>query len=294
MAERAEAGARRAPARREATCWRRRARIGSTPIASPRALESAPQAHRASGRRHVHPAFVTRLLQRCAGATETTASRLQRQLDAALAARGQTIEDAIRAEGQHQAAAAGVDGEPDRQPAADRRRSTGASSSRASAWSSRCCSAIRPASTAGWTSAAATAIATPSRSWPSRPAKGSCVLALKSVERARQVAEPTPDARAAHVGYHLIGGGRRQFERSVAWRPDSGAARPAARSSRCATPGYLGHDRRRHRRCSSPLAVRYACAHGWRGAPLVARRAADARPGQRAGDPARSARRSAS
>src|SRR4029434_5273502 len=49
--------------------------------------------------------------------------------------------------------------------------------------------------------------------------EGQLLLALKSVERARQVYVKTPDARDAHVGYHLIGAGRRQFERSVAWQP---------------------------------------------------------------------------
>jgi cyclic beta-1,2-glucan synthetase len=46
---------------------------------------------------------VTRLLQR-SRALGAIASALHQQLEAALAARGQTIEDAIRAEGQHQAA----------------------------------------------------------------------------------------------------------------------------------------------------------------------------------------------
>src|SRR5215207_4427920 len=52
---------------------------------------------------HVHHAFVTRLLQR-ARALGAIASGLHHQLEQALAARGETIEDAIRAEGQHQAA----------------------------------------------------------------------------------------------------------------------------------------------------------------------------------------------
>src|SRR5436190_2206699 len=51
---------------------------------------------------HVHHAFVTRLLQR-SRALGAIASGLHRQLDEALAARGQTVEDAIRAEGQSQA-----------------------------------------------------------------------------------------------------------------------------------------------------------------------------------------------
>src|SRR4030095_3721834 len=52
---------------------------------------------------HVHPAFVTRLLQR-SRALRAIGSGLHRELEVALAGRGQTLEDAIRAEGQHQAA----------------------------------------------------------------------------------------------------------------------------------------------------------------------------------------------
>ena len=48
------------------------------------------------------------------------------------------------------------------------------------------------------------------------------LVALKSVERARQVHVRTPGDRAAHVGHHLIGAGRKPFERSVAWQPDVG------------------------------------------------------------------------
>src|SRR4029077_14505475 len=43
--------------------------------------------------------------------------------------------------------------------------------------------------------------------------EGQLRVAVKSVELARRVAEATPDARGAHVGEHLIGNGRRQFER---------------------------------------------------------------------------------
>ena len=50
----------------------------------------------------VHPAFVIRLLQR--SREHETAASLRRELDAALASRGQTIEDAIRSEARHQAA----------------------------------------------------------------------------------------------------------------------------------------------------------------------------------------------
>jgi cyclic beta-1,2-glucan synthetase len=45
-------------------------------------------------------------------------------------------------------------------------------------------------------------------------------IALRAVESARLAAEAEgPSARAAHVGYHLIGGGRRGLEADVAFRP---------------------------------------------------------------------------
>jgi len=45
-------------------------------------------------------------------------------------------------------------------------------------------------------------------------------VALRAVESARQAAETeATGARAAHVGFHLIGGGRRELEADVAWRP---------------------------------------------------------------------------
>jgi len=45
-------------------------------------------------------------------------------------------------------------------------------------------------------------------------------VALRAVESARQAAAVDgATARAAHVGYHLIGKGRRQLEADVAWRP---------------------------------------------------------------------------
>ena len=44
-------------------------------------------------------------------------------------------------------------------------------------------------------------------------------VALKSVESARQAAEQNPQDRAAHVGHHLIGRGRRDLETDVAFRP---------------------------------------------------------------------------
>ena len=65
-------------------------------------------------------------------------------------------------------------------------------------------------------------------------------VALRSVESARQAAElQSPDDRAAHVGYHLIGNGRRDLETDVEYRP-----RLAGRARRFifahATAFYLG------------------------------------------------------
>jgi cyclic beta-1,2-glucan synthetase len=47
-------------------------------------------------------------------------------------------------------------------------------------------------------------------------------VALKAVENARHNQERVPDDRSAHVGWHLIGGGRRQLERDVGYRPKLG------------------------------------------------------------------------
>jgi cyclic beta-1,2-glucan synthetase len=65
-------------------------------------------------------------------------------------------------------------------------------------------------------------------------------VALRAVESARQAAETEgPSARAAHVGHHLIGKGRRGLEADVAYRP--GLAKGLRRSAFAhATSGYLG------------------------------------------------------
>ena len=97
--------------------------------------------------------------------------------------------------------------------------------------------------------------------------EGQLRVALKSVERARQVAEQKPDDRGAHVGYYLIGGGRRQFERGIGWSPGFGQ-RLRRLFFRRATPGYLGTIS-----AGTGLlvaaALAYAYAYGWRGAELV-------------------------
>ncbi len=65
-------------------------------------------------------------------------------------------------------------------------------------------------------------------------------VALRAIESARQAAERLgADARSAHVGYHLIGTGRRELESDVAHHPP-----PSRRLKRLAlahaTPLYLG------------------------------------------------------
>ena len=113
--------------------------------------------------------------------------------------------------------------------------------------------------------------------------EGQLRVALKSVERARQVAEQTPDARGAHVGYHLIGGGRRAVRAERRLAPDRQAAHPPVRSS----PGDAGlprHDRARHRGAGRGGASPTPHAHGWRGAALVVVALLTRRAGQRADD----------
>jgi len=65
-------------------------------------------------------------------------------------------------------------------------------------------------------------------------------VALRAVESARQAAESEgPSARAAHVGHHLIGKGRRGLEADVAYRP--GLVKAFRRSAFAqATSVYLG------------------------------------------------------
>jgi cyclic beta-1,2-glucan synthetase len=183
-----------------------------------------------------HPAFVIRLLQR--SREHETAAALREQLDAAVAARGQTIEDAIRSEARHQASE--------------------------QAFMANLIGSLRLISTFDWSEFfesvslveqvlqrdpaavygrmdfgsrdryrhAVESLAEPT-------GEGQVRVALKSVERARQIAEREPGAREAHVGYYLIGAGRSQFERGIGWKP--GAAVWLKRAFfRYAAPGYLG------------------------------------------------------
>jgi cyclic beta-1,2-glucan synthetase len=97
--------------------------------------------------------------------------------------------------------------------------------------------------------------------------EGQLLLALKSVERARQVHVKDPAARAAHIGYHLIGAGRRDFERSIAWEPGPGQ-RIRRLFFRYAAPIYLGSIAAGIALLVGP-ALAYAWLHGWRGGSLA-------------------------
>jgi cyclic beta-1,2-glucan synthetase len=184
----------------------------------------------------VHHAFVVRLLQR-SQEHEAEAGPLRSELDAALARSGQSLEDVIRAEGQHQASE--------------------------QAFMSSLIGSLRLISTFDWTEFfegvslveqvlrrdpagvygqmdfqsrdryrhSVEAMAEPSGDAQLR-------VALKAVERARQVAEHAPGERGAHIGYYLIGAGQQQFEKGISWKP--GLALQASRLFfACAPAGYL-------------------------------------------------------
>jgi cyclic beta-1,2-glucan synthetase len=213
----------------------------------------------------VHPAFVTRLLQR-SREYGATADALRRELDAALAARGRTVEDAIRSEGRHQAA--------EQMTMANLIGSLRLISS--FDWSEfvESVSLVEqvlqrdPAGVYGRMDfrsrdryrQAVEELAEPTGDSQLR-------VALKSIERARQIGARTPDARGTHVGDHLIGSGRREFEQSVAWVPS-----PRERVRRLffhhATPVYLGLIALGTGALVGG-AIYYAHVHGWRGAALA-------------------------
>ena len=183
-----------------------------------------------------HPAFVIRLLQR--SQEQENPSALRRQVELALAKKGHSIEDAITAEGRHQA-------------------------SEQAAMASLIGS-LRLISTFDWSeffenvsvveqilqrdpagvyarmdfrSRDRYRHAIEELAEPTGEAQQH--LALASIEFARRVAERTPDARGAHVGYHLIGRGRPAFEASIAWVPKTGK-RLRRLFFRWAAPAYVG------------------------------------------------------
>jgi cyclic beta-1,2-glucan synthetase len=213
----------------------------------------------------LHPAFVIRVLQRTRE-LGATAGDLRKKLDDALSAIGETVEDAIRSEGRHQAAE--------------------------QAFMSNLIGSLRLVSTFDWSEFFESVSlveqvlqrdpagiysrmdfqsrdryrhAVEEQAEPSGEAQ--VRVALKSIERARQAAEQAPDAREAHVGYYLIGAGRRQFEKSIGWSPVF-HQRLRRLFFRHATPGYLGTIA-----LGTALLVvgslAYAYSHGWRG-PMLA------------------------
>ena len=236
-------------------------RVAADRLAS--AIESLPDAV-GNWPAEVHPAFVTRLLRR-SRALGGIASALHRQLDEVLSGRGETMEDAIRIDGQHQAA----------QQAGVANLITSLRFIATFDWSDffESVSLVEqvlqrdPAgvySQMDFRSRDRYRHAVEELALPTGDAQ--LLLALKSVERARQVHVRIPDDRAAHVGYHLIGPGRRAFERSVAWQPDV-RHRVRRLFFAWATAIYLGSVA-----AGTSLlvaaAVGYAAWHGWRGGAL--------------------------
>ncbi len=183
-----------------------------------------------------HPAFIIRLLQR--SQEFENAAVLRRDLENALATRGNSIEEAIASEGRHQASA--------------------------QAAMASLIGSLRLVSTFDW-SEFFESVSLVEQVLHRDPAavygrmdfrsrdryrhaieelaessgEAQLRVALKSVEYARRGAERGPiEARAAHVGYHLIGSGRGAFEDSIAWVPKRGE-RLRRLLFRWATPGYL-------------------------------------------------------
>ncbi len=148
---------------------------------------------------------------------------------------------------------ASVGRQRDHQPPRSARRSTGVTTSKASAWWNAPCGAIRPVSTAAWTSSVATSNATRSSKSPIPAGEAQLQLALKAVECARR-------RRREGVGVGP-GGARRlsprrsgpgDLEAEVAYRPPL-RARLRRLALRHPTPIYLGIDRdRASRPCSRP------------------------------------------
>jgi cyclic beta-1,2-glucan synthetase len=214
----------------------------------------------------LHPSFVIRLL-RHTREQGLAAGILRKKLDATLDARGQSLADAIRSEGRHEATE--------------------------QAFMSGLVGSLRSISTFDWTEFFETvslveqvlqrdpAGVYEGMDFRSRDRYRKAVeelaeptgdaqlrLALKGVERARQMAERSPDERGAHVGYYLIGRGRRTFEEGIGWRPPF-LVRVRRWFFHYATPGYLGTIALG---TASLVAVAVAVAYGngWRGGLLVA------------------------
>jgi len=228
------------------------------------ALESKTEQNRAWPT-ELHPAFVIRLLQRAQ--EYENAAALRQELDASLAVKGQSIEQAIASEGRHQALAqaamAGLIGSLRLISSFD--------------WSEffESVNLVEqvlqrdPAGVYGrmdFRSRDRYRHAVEELAAPTGEAQ--LRVALKAVEYSRRTGEESPGARGAHIGYHLIGGGRSAFERSIAWVPKL-PQRARRFLFRCATPGYLGAITAGTGALVA-VAVAYAYAYGWRGVPLLA------------------------
>ncbi|HPK71703.1 MAG TPA: hypothetical protein PLN93_07155, partial [Vicinamibacterales bacterium] len=212
-----------------------------------------------------HPAFVIRVLQR-SREHGAAAAALRQELGAELDARGQTIEEVIRAEAQYQAAS--------------------------QAAMANLVESLRLVSTFDWSEffesvslVEQVLLRDPSAvygrmDFRSRDryrhaveelaeptGEGQVRVALKAVERARQVAERDREAREAHVGYYLIGGGRPKFEQGIGYTPGPWQ-RLRRRAFRHATPLYLGAIALVTVSILAALAA-YSQRHGWGAAGAV-------------------------
>ena len=243
VAEHAEARADRepAPARRGAA---RRARGAPTPRTS---TWRARTTSAASGR--CPPGPTRPSSSSCSTASASTGCAWRRcapRWTSDLAARQTTAEDAIRGEHQRQGVAqVSVANAITSLRLCTDARLAASTSSRSASWS-RCCSAIRRARIRAWTSSAAISSARRSRSWRCRAAKAQVRVALKAVESARQAAAAaSADARAAHVGYHLVDRGRADLEAELAFQP-AAAIRIRRALVRARGRRLPRRDRRRH------------------------------------------------
>src|SRR5688500_15795731 len=186
--------------------------------------------------RDVHPAFVIRLLQR--SQEYENAAAVRHELETALAARGQSLEDAIASEGRHQAA----------EQAAMASLITSLRLVASFDWS-EFFESVSVVEQVLQRDPAAVYARMDFRSrdryrhaieeLADATGEGQVRVALKSVEYARRAGERKPDAPDGHVGYHLIGSGRAAFENSIAWAPKL-PERVRRRCFHWATAGYLG------------------------------------------------------
>jgi len=181
------------------------------------ALETEPEGALSDLPPVLHSAYVVQLLQRMRE-YGPRAAELRTRLEERLSAQGITAEDAIHAEHQREA--------------------TGQVSVANTVTSLRLCSTIDWAEYFERVSLVENVLQRdPAGVYPNmdfasrdryrhaveelaeRTGEAQLRVALKCVESARQAAEQSPQDRAAHVGHHLIGKGRRDLETDVAFHP---------------------------------------------------------------------------